>query len=160
MKRYSNKKFVIDADSLKVINPIFLNKNCIITPQKKEFEKLFGLEATEKNVKDMAEKFNCIILLKGPTDIICSREDCRINITGNQGMTKGGTGDVLAGLVAALACKNDLYLSACAGAFINGLAGDRLKKKVSFYYNATDLADEIPKVLKELNKHSRPKLHD
>jgi NAD(P)H-hydrate epimerase len=63
-------------------------------------------------------------------------------------MTKGGTGDVLAGLIAALACKNDLFLAACAGTFLNGLAGDRLFKKVSYYYSASDLISEIPKAIK------------
>jgi len=63
-------------------------------------------------------------------------------------MTKGGTGDVLAGLITALAAKNDLYLAASAGVFINGLAGDRLSKKVSHYYNASNLIHEIPRALK------------
>ena len=65
-------------------------------------------------------------------------------------MTKGGTGDVLAGLVAALACKNDSFLAASAGSFINKKAGDSLFKRVGPYFNASDLCDEIPKVMKEL----------
>ena len=65
-------------------------------------------------------------------------------------MTKGGTGDVLAGLITALSCKNDLFLAAQAGAFVQGLAGDRLFSRVGPYFNASDLCDEIPKVLKEL----------
>ena len=65
-------------------------------------------------------------------------------------MTKGGTGDVLAGLVAALYCKNDAFLSACAGSYINKKAGESLQKKVGIYFNATDLAAEIPRVMKGL----------
>ena len=65
-------------------------------------------------------------------------------------MTKGGTGDVLAGLVAALYCKNEAFLSACAGSYINKKAGENLFKRVGYYFNASDLADEIPRVMKEL----------
>lgn len=72
----------------------------------------------------------------------------KINRTGNAGMTKGGTGDVLAGLIAALACKNDLFLSGVAGAYLNGLAGDRLYERMGMAYNASDLVEEIPKAYK------------
>jgi len=64
-------------------------------------------------------------------------------------MTKGGTGDTLAGLIAALYCKNKAWLAACAGVYINGLAGDQLYKKVGPYFNTSDLADEIPRTMAE-----------
>lgn len=101
-------------------------------------------------VSEMAKEYNCVILLKGPTDIVCSQKKCVQVEGGNEGMTKGGTGDVLAGLVAALACKNDLFLAAAAGSFINKYAGDELYKRVGPYFNASDLADEIQSVMKEL----------
>jgi len=65
-------------------------------------------------------------------------------------MTKGGTGDVLAGLIAALACKNNPFLATIAGSFINKQAGDELYKTVGPYFNATDLASQIPKTMKAL----------
>jgi len=148
MGKFPNKKWVIDAGSLQMMDPQFLNKNCIITPHAGEFKMLFGISATQENASKMAKKYGCVVVLKGPTDIICSPSECKINTTGNAGMTKGGTGDVLAGLIAAFACKNDLFLAACAGTFVNGLAGDRLKEKVSFWFNASDLVEEIPKTLK------------
>lgn len=98
----------------------------------------------------MAEKYNCIILLKSPKDIVCSPNECMEIAGGNAGMTKGGTGDVLAGLVAALYCKNDAFLSASAGSYINKKAGERLYERVGYYFNASDLADEIPRVMKDL----------
>lgn len=148
LKRFKNKRFVLDADALKVVDKKLLNKNCIITPHKEEFKSLFGLAASKKAVFKMARKYKCIIVLKGVKDYVSDGNELKVNITGNPGMTKGGTGDVLAGLIAALACKNDLFLAASAGVFINGLAGDRLKKKYSYYYNASDLIDEIPKTIK------------
>jgi NAD(P)H-hydrate epimerase len=66
-------------------------------------------------------------------------------------MTKGGTGDVLAGLIAALYCKNDNpFLVAGIGSYINKKAGESLFKKVGYYFNSSDLVEEIPGVMKEL----------
>ncbi|TSC54021.1 MAG: ADP-dependent (S)-NAD(P)H-hydrate dehydratase [Microgenomates group bacterium LiPW_16] len=149
LARFPQKKWIIDAGSLTEMEPNFLNKNCLITPHKKEFETLFGVTSDVSHIQQMAKKYDCVILLKGPTDIICSPTECKISEGGNPGMTKGGTGDVLAGLAAALACKNDLFLAACAASFINKRAGEELAKKVGYYFNASDLADQIPLTMKE-----------
>src|SRR6056297_37217 len=143
-----NKKIILDADALKIINKSLLNSQCLVTPHAGEFQKLFGVKPDRSNVKKMAQKYNCTILLKGEEDIVSSGEELKINETGNPGMTKGGTGDVLAGLITALASRNELFLSACAGAFINGLAGDRLQEKKSYYYSASELIEEIPGIMK------------
>lgn len=122
-------------------------KNAILTPHHGEFAHAFGNE----EVAEVAKKFHCIVLLKGEKDIACNADgECRAIEGGNPGMTKGGTGDVLAGLIAALACKNDPFLATIAGSFINKKAGDALYKTVGPYFNATDLANEIPIVMKKL----------
>jgi len=151
LERYPNKKFVLDADALAVLDKKLLDKNCVVTPHKEEFKNLFGVEAEKETVVKMAQKYSCIVVLKGVEDYVSEGENLLINKTGNAGMTKGGTGDVLAGLIAAFSCKNDPFLAACAGTFINGLTGDRLKEKVSYYYNASDLVKKIPKTIKELS---------
>lgn len=181
LKKYPNKKFVLDADALKLVDPRLLGPNCILTPHAGEFQQLFKIKATPKNVAEMAKKYRCVIVLKGPVDVICHpdpvlagkgslanarsgtspeilrslrslrmtrRMTCKLDYAGNAGLTKGGTGDVLAGLIAALACKNDLFLAACAGTFLLGKSGERLFKKVSYYYNPSDLISEIPKTIK------------
>ncbi len=145
LKKYPHKKWVIDGGSLQEIDPSIIPPNSILTPHHKEFEKLFGVQGSESQVLAMAKKYNCIILLKGPIDIVCETRCVRVS-GGNAGMTKGGTGDVLAGLVAALYCKNEAFLSASAGSFINKKAGESLFKRVGYYFNASDLADEIPVV--------------
>ncbi len=168
LKKYPNKKWVIDGGSLQVIDLSFIPSNAILTPHFKELEKLFsdvipnsfrdpvheGSEMLKQVQHDivgkMAKKYSCVILLKGETDVVCSQEYCVRVSGGNAGMTKGGTGDVLSGLVAALNCKNDPFLAAAAGSFINKKAGESLYQKVGLYFNASDLADEIPKVMKEL----------
>lgn len=177
LKTHASKKWVIDGGSLQVIEPELIPQHAILTPHRKEFEKLFGnviaseakqsheIATGSSNPRDdevarMAKKYRCVILLKGPTDIVCpprpplgeagSPTECVEVQGGNPGMTKGGTGDVLAGLVAALACKNDMFLAAKVGSFVNKKAGDQLYKRVGPYFNASDLCDEIPKVMKEI----------
>ena len=64
-------------------------------------------------------------------------------------MTKGGTGDVLSGLTAALFCTNTSLVAAAAAAYIAGLAGDMLYKKQSYAYCASDLAEALPEAYKK-----------
>lgn len=150
----SGKKLVLDADALNVLDSTMLhrlNQNCILTPHLREFNRLFKTKPTPENIAKMAKKYHCTILLKNRVDVIATPQGkISYNYSGNSGMTKGGTGDVLAGLVAALFCKNDAYTSAAAGAFINGQAGDDLYKKVKTFYNAEDLSNHIPLTLAKI----------
>lgn len=150
LKKYSDKKWVIDGGSLQVIDPGILPKNAIVTPHKGEFEKLFGMAPDEETAAAMAKKYGIIILVKGEVDIVASPNEAVKIAGGNAGMTKGGTGDVLAGLTAALACRNDPFLAATAASYINKKAGEELAKQVGLYFNASDLAKEVPKVLAEV----------
>ena len=83
--------------------------------------------------------------MKGKIDVIIFKDKIYYNKTGNAGMTKGGTGDVLAGLCAGfLAQSKDLLQSAINAAYFNGLIGDiLLKKKKGFTYLASDMVEEI-----------------
>ncbi|OGD60414.1 NAD(P)H-hydrate dehydratase [Candidatus Beckwithbacteria bacterium RIFCSPLOWO2_02_FULL_47_23] len=146
LKKYPQKKWVIDGGALQVMDRNLLNKNMIVTPHHQEYKILFGRELADK----MAKKYNCTIVLKGKEDVICDANQCVINQTGNEGMTKGGTGDVLAGLIAALYCKNEAFLAASCGTYLNGLAGDRLYVLVGPYFNASDLVHELPQVMGEI----------
>src|SRR3989344_5541354 len=123
LKKYPHKRWVIDGGSLQAIDPSFIPKDAILTPHQGEFETLFKVKSQNskvdgETVQEMARKYNCTILLKGQEDIVCIPKECVRVSGGNAGMTKGGTGDVLAGLVAALYCKNDAFLSASAGSYI------------------------------------------
>lgn len=145
LKKYPQKKWVIDGGALQVMDKSLLNQNMIVTPHHQEYKILFGSEPIEA----MAKKYGCTIVLKGKEDVICDSSQCLVNKTGNEGMTKGGTGDVLAGLIAALYCKNEAFLAASCGAYLNGLAGDRLYVLVGPYFNASDLVRELPRVMAE-----------
>ena len=155
LEKYPEKKWVIDAGALQMIDPVWLKglENVIITPHPKEFQRVFGSEATPENIEEMAKEYGVIILVKGEKDVVCSPDECTEIPGGNAGMTKGGTGDVLAGLVAALATQNDMLIAARAGAYINKKAGERLFAKAGYYFNASDLVNEIPIVMKELLVH-------
>ncbi len=170
LKTYPDKKWVIDGGSLQVIDSevlLELTQTPILTPHQKEFEALFrdvilsgaknlgdpspsNTRDQDDKVSSMARKYNCVILLKGEVDEVASSVETVSISGGNAGMTKGGTGDVLAGLVASLYCKNDAFLSACAASYINKKAAESLEKTMGIYFNASDLANEIPKVMKEL----------
>lgn len=150
LTKYPKKKWVIDAGALQMMELSWIPQDSILTPHSREFRRLFNNDPTLDIVKRMSSEFKCTILVKGVEDLVCTKGDCRVIKGGNAGMTKGGTGDVLAGLVASLYCKNDAFTASYMGSLINKKAGDRLFKKVGYYFNASDLADEIPKVMKTL----------
>ena len=141
---------VLDATALKLISPKQLHSNCIVTPHAGEFLFLFKQKPTKKNLKELSKKLGCIIVLKGKTDLIADNGKIYYNYTGNQGMTKGGTGDILSGMIAAFACKNPLLLSCLAACYLNGFAADLLKKEKGLLYNAKDLLEKIPEAKKKL----------
>jgi NAD(P)H-hydrate epimerase len=139
------KKLVVDGDGLKRVKGR-IPRGAVLTPHEGEFRMLFGRSGTENNVKAMADAHGCIILKKGPVDIISDGKKTITNKVHNPGMTKGGTGDVLAGLVAALACKNDSFKAAEGAAWMTGNAGNRLKRRFGYNFCASDLADELAKL--------------
>ncbi len=153
----SGKNLVLDADALNVLDGAMMKKlgpNCILTPHRREFKRVFNQKPSDVIAGKMSKKYHCTILLKSPVDIIATPEGkIFYNKTGNAGMTKGGTGDVLAGLIAGLFCKNSALIAAAAGAYINGQAGDDLYKKQKTFYNAEDLSLQIPKTLAKYTSH-------
>ncbi|OIO26094.1 NAD(P)H-hydrate dehydratase [Candidatus Micrarchaeota archaeon CG1_02_55_41] len=139
-----SKRAVLDAGAIRMAGSF---EGTIVTPHAREFEDVFKLKASKANALRVAKQNNCVVLLKGKIDFIASPARVRENRTGNEVMTRGGTGDVLAGLCAALHCKNPAFESACAAAWINGRAGDKLKRRRRVF-NAEDLARALPEALK------------
>ncbi|MFP3950093.1 MAG: NAD(P)H-hydrate dehydratase [Candidatus Micrarchaeia archaeon] len=140
-ERYN--KIVIDGDGFRKIRKNSL-EGCILTPHDREFEALSGAPATTREVKRFARENSCTVLKKGKTDLITDGKTMIKNKTGNAGMTKGGTGDVLSGMTAALFCKNPPLVAAASAAFVTGYAGDILFKKQKYAYCASDLAEALP----------------
>jgi len=145
LSEFPDKQWVIDAGSLQVMNAKFIPKNAILTPNKKEFKMLFG----EMNPQETAKKYQCILVCKNKETIVCSQEKTEIIKNRSVPLTKGGIGDVLAGLAVALAAKNPPFLAACASSWLMMRAVDQLYEQVGPNFNADDLADKIPEVLEE-----------
>lgn len=148
LKKYPEKKVIIDATAIWQLDPLLLHRNCVVTPHSREFERLFNCAPTPDNVLKMAKYYQCIVVLKGKYDYVSDGKNLWENQTGNVGMTKGGTGDVLSGLIAALCAKNDMLLSAQAGVYLNGLAGDKLYGQKGTFYNAEDVIKSLGEVWK------------
>lgn len=156
--RWCEKPIVIDADALKAIVDdldVLKGKKFVLTPHAGEFRILFGekpegnLEEKAKQVMEKARAVNGTILLKGAYDIISDGKIWRYNKTGNRGMTTGGTGDVLAGIVGALlALGNEPLRAASVGAFLNGIAGDTVKDEMGENFTALDVAKKVPFAIK------------
>lgn len=148
LQRHGKKRWVIDAGALQMVDPNLLQPQQIITPHSRELENLKDRPGWSKLEKKP------LVLLKGPIDqIFLSEKKEPLEIEGgNAGMTKGGTGDVLAGLVAALYCTHDITTAAVVASYINKKAGDALYHQVGPYYNASDLVTQVPKTMWQLLK--------
>ena len=162
---------VIDADALNAVsrNPDVLKKTTttkILTPHPGEMSRLTGLKKTtiEKNRKDVAQKFaekyNCILLLKGHNTVVAwpgAKSTIYINKTGNPGMSTAGSGDVLTGIIAALVGQGlSGFDAAKFGAYLHGKAGDlAAKKKTKISLIASDIIDFIPAAIKLSKQENR-----
>jgi len=151
-----SKPLVVDASAFDALTiDDIKNKKGVVTPHRNEFKRLTGAKLSDdvdKNVK-MVERFarktRMTILLKGSIDIISNGRKTKLNRTGNPGMSVGGTGDVLSGIVGGLLAKNvSSFNAAKMAAFINGFAGDLAFKEKSYSLLATDVIEKIPEVLK------------
>jgi len=126
---------VLDADALNIISQhpkflSYLHPDTIITPHPKEFDRLFGetadVPARLEKAKQKAIQYKIIIVLKGHfTGVFSPDGNVLFNTSGNAGMAKGGSGDVLTGIITALLAQS--YTPAVAsslGVYLHGCAGD------------------------------------
>jgi NAD(P)H-hydrate epimerase len=157
---YPDKRFVIDAGALQMIDPEWLKllkQKAIITPHLLEFQRVFSkeidnysLEEKTKVVVETAKEYNCVILLKTVTDIVSDGDVVYTIDGGTPGLTKGGTGDILAGLTASLYTKNEPVTSAVVASFALKKTADTLSLTKGNWYNVGNLIDKIPDILKQL----------
>jgi NAD(P)H-hydrate epimerase len=160
----AGKPLLLDADGLKAFAKFErkLKVPLVLTPHAGEYAILTGeklpkdLDGKIKHVQKTARKLNAILLMKGPVDIISDGERLKLNFTGNPGMTVGGTGDVLSGVVGALLAQGaDAFEAGVAGAFVNGAAGDFVFTEKGYHMVASDLIDWIPRVLSDPMSHAK-----
>ncbi|MBI4009404.1 NAD(P)H-hydrate dehydratase [Candidatus Roizmanbacteria bacterium] len=157
LEHFPDKKFVIDAGALQVIKPEWLLRRkvkTIITPHQGEFKKLFNIDLSDKNdqqkseiVAEYAKKFDCLILLKAIKDFISDGAEGAVVEGGNSGLTKGGTGDILAGLTASFYAKSGPFESAILSSFLLKRTADELFLKKGYWYNISDIIESLPSIL-------------
>ena len=142
------------ADSIDIIKQA--KSDIILTPHPAEMGRLCGMTAKEiqadrlEVAKSFAQENNCTVVLKGAGTIIAFPDMAYVNTTGNPGMSKGGSGDVLSGIIASLAAQG---IPAQTGVFIHGKAGDRAAEKHSMQSMLpTDMIDELGGIFKELER--------
>ncbi len=150
LQKFPDKKWVIDGGSLQTMEADWIPKGAVITPNKKEFEILFGEKFSIDNLSILAKKYQCVIVYKGSVSYVSDGvEICEIE-GGNAGLTKGGSGDVLAGIIVGLMAKNDPLLAACAGSFLIKRTADELYERVGVNFNADDVGKKVFEVWRKL----------
>ncbi len=159
------RRMVIDADALFAIGggryKDFNLRNLVLTPHHGEFANLLGIELSEikKNLlaygKNFVKETGAYLVLKGaPTIIFTPYGDALINTTGNSGMAKFGTGDVLTGVIAGLMSQQgDIENSIIAAVYLHSLTGDLLLNKFTEYsFTAMDIINNLGEGIKFLRK--------
>ena len=153
---------VIDADGLNALIghlPLLQKTSTlkILTPHPGEMARLTGKPTGEREeqrrilARQFAQQHGCILLLKGHRTIIASPDGRTVvNTTGNSGLAKAGSGDVLTGMIAALVAQRvEGFAAATWGAYLHGRAADLAVRKIpAAALIASDLLDYIPAALR------------
>jgi len=153
---------VLDADGLFALSPFTdefqRSAPFVLTPHPGEFARLTAEAApvtdTERRQKAFlfAQRFGCVLLLKGSGTLVTDGVKLYRNATGNPGMATGGSGDVLTGVIAALIGQGlGAFDAAVLGAWVHGRAGDLGATQLGqTAFTATDLLDYLPAAFREL----------
>jgi ADP-dependent NAD(P)H-hydrate dehydratase / NAD(P)H-hydrate epimerase len=141
---------VVDADALFGLEPDDWSAPRVLTPHSGELARLLDREDVDEHrldaVQAAAERFGCIVLLKGADTLVAAPGDgVLVSDSGTPALATGGTGDVLTGIVAAFLAKGlDAPLAAAAAAFAHGRAAQLGPERGLV---ASDLVDALPDVL-------------
>lgn len=155
---------ILDADGLNAITDCIdilqeAKTSVILTPHAGELSRLLGISAEEIQADRLnaaaflPKRFaNVTVVLKGSGTIVSTQNRAYINTTGNSGMSKGGSGDALAGMIGSLAAQGLApEIAARIGVYLHGLAGDRAAAVCSMRAMLpTDTIAQIPHVLLEM----------
>lgn len=165
LQRYRNP-MVLDADALNILSTdpslfTLLPPYSILTPHPKEFERMFGASANDfdrlRLASERARQYQCVIILKGHyTFIAMPGGKGYFNSTGNAGMAKGGSGDVLTGILTAMLSQGySPGEAAILGVYLHGLAGDLAAANLSQESMLpSDLTEHLSAAFRQLNQRS------
>lgn len=151
---------VLDADGINAVAAHIdvLDRRAgaaVLTPHQREFLRLGGdlSQGRERSAADFARHHGCVLVLKGPGTVVAAPDGrVLVNSTGNCGMAKGGSGDVLAGMVLSLIGQGAAPFEAAACAvWLHGRAGDLCREELTEYaMTPLDLIERLPAVFKNL----------
>jgi len=141
LQKYPNKKWVVDGGALQEVLPSLLTNSMIATPNHKEWEILIGKGGVREGV---------VVLKKGEVDEIVMGEKQYWVEGGSVAMTKGGTGDILSGIVAGLYAKSPALASCYVASLTNKKAGERLASSRGVFFDANDLLGVVGEELKNI----------
>jgi ADP-dependent NAD(P)H-hydrate dehydratase len=150
---------IMDADALNAAaaHGLLAKRNtvtpCVITPHPGEFSRLTGKPASDdeeiriSTAVEFATTHGLTVVLKGPRTVVTNGERLFMNTTGNSGMAKGGSGDVLTGIVASLlGQKMNAFEAAALAVHAHGRAGDLAASELGQRgMIASDLLKSLPK---------------
>lgn len=155
------KPLIIDADGINALCgniDILANRKAqtVLTPHIGEFARLTGictdeiLKNTEKYAKEFSALHNVTIVLKSHRTVVAKGENTYVNILGNPGMATGGSGDVLAGIIASFTAQGiPCEFAAASGVYIHSLAADMAAYNLGEYgLTPTDIIEYIPYAIK------------
>lgn len=151
------KPVILDADGINCLSRninVLVERSAptVLTPHPGEMSRLCGLSIKdiqsnrEKIAEDFAEKYNCTLVLKGVGTVTTDGKRTAVNSTGNGCLAKGGSGDVLAGVIASLVCQGtDPFSAAVSGVYLHGLSADECIDKgySPSGVNARDIIENI-----------------
>ena len=154
---------VVDADALNLISKDVTilqdKKNLILTPHMKEMARLLSCEVKDLQTNKMeylqhfVEQYPVTCVLKDARTLVANvAEHTFFNLTGNSAMAKGGSGDVLTGMIAGILAQHaSLYNAACLGVYLHGTSGDYARdEKGAYSVLAGDLIESISPILKQM----------
>ena len=161
---HANTPCVVDADALNLISSdlSYLKSKrqpMILTPHMKEMTRLLGCEMSqlrEKKVElldSFCKEYNVTCVLKDARTLVGNpNENLFLNLTGNSALAKGGTGDVLCGMITGiLGQSGNPYNSACLGVYLHGIAGElAAEQKGQYSVLAGEVIDYIGEILKQI----------
>ncbi len=133
--KHNTLPLVIDADGINILSKNIdyldlLPPETILTPHPRELERLIGKWSNDYEKIDLMTKFsemyNCILVIKGANTLVVYKQEKYFNSTGNPGLSKGGSGDVLTGMITGLlAQKYKPIIATVMGIYLHGSAADR-----------------------------------
>ena len=152
---------VVDADALWALSRDMSSLEdaacpLVLTPHEGEFAMLGGLLDGDRvaSARRFASRWGCTLVLKGSGSVVAFPDgECYVNQTGNPGMARGGSGDVLTGLMAAMLCQLPFRDAVRAAVYLHGLAGDMAAGELGEYgMTPTDMIRLLPAALKTVTE--------